>query len=83
MLRIHGANSRAVTLCPPSARQAWRGWAEAYDHVGLDMRSRARHEEWMAALPCRLLRIEREASTQEQIRQILAEMPNNALEATS
>lgn len=30
-------------------------WAKAYDDGGLDMRSRAKHDEWQKRLPCKLL----------------------------
>jgi len=37
-------------------------WAAQYDAAGLDMRSRALHEEWMKNLPCRLVRFEQPLS---------------------
>ena len=33
-------------------------WASQYDTGGLDVRSRALHEEWLRALPCPVLRLE-------------------------
>lgn len=33
-------------------------WASRYDAGGLNMRSRASHEEWLARLPCPVVRIE-------------------------
>jgi adenylate kinase family enzyme len=33
-------------------------WATAYDDGGLDMRSRARHEEWLARIRCQVLRLD-------------------------
>ncbi len=49
-------------------------WAAAYDSGGLDMRSRARHEEWMSTLPCRRLRIEGDTSVEERVSRVLAEV---------
>ena len=33
-------------------------WAEAYDTTGPDQRSRVLHEEWLATLPCPVLRLD-------------------------
>lgn len=33
-------------------------WAEAYDSAGPDQRSRVMHEQWVGALPCRVLRLD-------------------------
>lgn len=33
-------------------------WAESYDTAGTDQRSLARHEAWLAALPCPVLRLD-------------------------
>ncbi len=33
-------------------------WAEAYDTAGPDQRSRVLHEEWLATLPCPVLRLD-------------------------
>jgi adenylate kinase family enzyme len=40
-------------------------WARRYDTAGLEQRSAMLHEFWMKSLPCRLLRIEHDASTPE------------------
>src|SRR5215468_7431750 len=37
---------------------AFMQWAAAYDAGGDDMRSRRRHEQWLAALPCPYIRFE-------------------------
>ena len=41
---------------------AFMAWAAAYDDGGPDMRSRQRHERWLATLPCPVLRLEGEHS---------------------
>lgn len=33
-------------------------WAESYDTAGMDQRSQMRHEAWLAALPCPVLRLD-------------------------
>jgi adenylate kinase family enzyme len=38
--------------------EAFMEWAEAYDSAGPDQRSRALHEEWLAGLPCPVLRLD-------------------------
>jgi len=45
-------------------------WAGRYDTGGLEMRSRALHEAWLAALPCAVLRLEGDRSVGEQLTQI-------------
>ena len=45
-------------------------WASRYDTGGLEMRSRALHEAWLAALPCPVLRLEGDRSVGEQLTRI-------------
>jgi adenylate kinase family enzyme len=47
-------------------------WAGRYDTGGLEMRSRALHEAWVAALPGAVLRLEGDRSVDEQLAQIEA-----------
>jgi adenylate kinase family enzyme len=49
------------------AHVAFMNWAAAYDEGGEDMRSRQRHETWLAALPCPCLRLEGLLAVEEQI----------------
>lgn len=42
-------------------------WAGRYDAGGLEMRSRALHEAWLAALPCATVRLEGELTIAEQL----------------
>lgn len=42
-------------------------YAASYDEGDLHMRSRARHEAWLADLPCRVLRFEGEIPTEKQV----------------
>ena len=46
-------------------------WAAAYDQGGLEMRSRARHEEWLAALPCAVARIEGASTVEHSLARVL------------
>jgi adenylate kinase family enzyme len=58
-------------LAPRGARHdahvAFMNWAMAYDEGGDDMRSRRRHEQWLAALPCPCLRLEGPLTREEQV----------------
>lgn len=47
-------------------------WAGRYDTGGLEMRSRALHEAWVAALPAAVVRLEGDRSVGEQLAQIEA-----------
>jgi adenylate kinase family enzyme len=47
-------------------------WAASYDEGGMDMRSRARHDAWLAELPVPVLRLEGELTTDAQIARIEA-----------
>ena len=40
------------------ASRTFLEWAASYDDGGVDMRSRALHESWLATLPCRVVRLE-------------------------
>jgi adenylate kinase family enzyme len=46
-------------------------WAAAYDTGDLGMRSRARHEAWLAGLPCPVLRIEGDEPLSERLARIV------------
>ena len=59
-------------MCEQS--QAFLDWAASYDDGGLDMRSRQRHEECLSTLPCPIICIEGEYSTQEQIDTLVPEI---------
>jgi adenylate kinase family enzyme len=49
-------------------------WAGRYDRGGLELRSRALHEAWLAALPGAVLRLEGDRSVGEQLTLIEASM---------
>jgi adenylate kinase family enzyme len=49
------------------AHVAFMNWAAAYDEGGDDMRSRRRHEQWLAALPCPCIRLEGPLTAAEQV----------------
>jgi adenylate kinase family enzyme len=51
--------------------EAFMAWAAAYD-TGDVSRTRAIHEQWLAALPCRVLRLTTVAPVAEHLEQILA-----------
>jgi hypothetical protein len=53
-------------------------WAAGYDEGGLETRSLRVHNEWLATLPGRVLRLERVASIEDNLAEVL-----RALTATS
>lgn len=51
--------------------QAFLEWASLYDHAGLNVRSRALHEQWMSDLTCPVIKIEGEHSVDERVNIVL------------
>jgi adenylate kinase family enzyme len=49
-------------------------WAARYDIAGVEQRSRVRHEAWLAALACPVLRIEGDTTIDERINRVLARL---------
>jgi cytidylate kinase len=47
-------------------------WASKYDTADQSVRSLQLHESWIAALPCRCIRIEGDLSTEERIARIIS-----------
>jgi len=45
-------------------------WAARYDTAGLEMRSRALHEAWLATVSCRVIRLDGDLSLREQLTRI-------------
>ena len=54
--------------------EAFIAWASKYDSGGMDIRSRALHEQWMKELPCKLLLFEEPLSLDELISKVLIEL---------
>lgn len=50
---------------------AFMEWATAYESDRLDLRTRARHEQWMTTLPCPILRLSGMLSTSDQVKAVL------------
>jgi len=46
-------------------------WAAEYDTGGLDMRSKTRHEQWMTTLSCPVVRIEHEATVEQNVNAVI------------
>ena len=55
-----------------SAHVEFLEWAGRYDTGGLEVRSRALHEAWLATLPCAVVRLEGNLSVAEQLATIEA-----------
>lgn len=47
--------------------QKFIAWASQYDEAGREMRSRALHEEWLEALPCKVVRLEGDIEVEEKL----------------
>jgi adenylate kinase family enzyme len=54
---------------------AFLEWAAGYESGDLSMRSLARHEAWLAALACPVLRFEGAMEVERQVEQVLAADP--------
>jgi adenylate kinase family enzyme len=52
-------------------------WASQYDDGAPTMRSRTLHEEWLAKLPCPVLRLEGLAAVMESVRAVEAALADN------
>ena len=53
-------------------------WARAYDTAGLEMRSLARHQAWLARVSCPTVRLDGEWAVECQIARILDELAAGA-----
>jgi adenylate kinase family enzyme len=49
-------------------------WATRYDTAGMEQRSRARHDAWLAAMNCPVLRIEGDTTVADRVARVLAAM---------
>lgn len=58
-----------------TAHAAFIAWAAAYDHAGLEQRSRAQQESWLADLPCPVLRLDSAAPVAALTEAVLAAIP--------
>ncbi|MBN7744687.1 hypothetical protein JYA35_19085 [Bacillus velezensis] len=52
-------------------------WASLYDNAGMEVRSRALHEHWMADLSCPVLKIEGDCSVNERVDRVLDYLSSN------
>lgn len=52
-------------------------WARNYDVGDGSSRSRVLHERWMAALPCRVIRLEGDLSVEERMARVLDVLPGD------
>ena len=46
-------------------------WAKSYDNGGMDIRSKAKHDEWQKLLPCRILHLDGEAPLEDNFEKVL------------
>lgn len=57
--------------------KAFLNWASLYDDGGLEVRSKALHEQWMSDLTCPILRIEGNHTIGERVNIVLEYVNNN------
>ncbi len=57
--------------------QAFLEWASLYDHAGMEVRSKALHEQWIAELSCPVLRIEGDYSVEERVAAVINYLNSN------
>lgn len=56
-------------------------WAARYDTGDMDMRSKARHDEWEKKLTCRRLRLNGERDLKENLAAVMAAIQDGAIDA--
>jgi hypothetical protein len=54
--------------------RAFLVWAASYDAGGSDVRSRRLHEQWLGTLPCPIVYVEGEYTTEEQLAVLMAKI---------
>lgn len=57
--------------------QAFLEWASLYDHAGMEVRSKALHEQWIAELSCPVLRIVGDYSIEERVAAVMDYLNSN------
>jgi hypothetical protein len=55
-------------------------WAAQYDEGRMDGRSLAKHERWLSARSCPILRIDGDISVNERVARVLDALPNPTVE---
>lgn len=88
-IRMQRLKKREIERCGPDIEDSshpghqrhteFLEWAATYDTGGLDMRSKARHEQWIATLSCLVVRIEQDRSIQENLKTVLSEIIPNKM----
>jgi adenylate kinase family enzyme len=68
----HPAEARAPGGAMHENFKTFIAWAERYDTAGMEQRSRVRHEAWLAALPCPVLRIAGDTTLADRVARVLA-----------
>jgi adenylate kinase family enzyme len=53
-------------------------WAEQYDDGPVTMRSRAAHEQWLAAPACPVLRLEGERTLDDNLKELVEKLPGRS-----
>ncbi len=77
-VRIDRLRRREATRYGSDASEAsgaFLDWAAGYDGASPEGRSRARHEAWLAALPCPVLRLDGARPTAEMADEVMEALP--------
>ena len=53
-------------------------WAKAYDNGGMDIRSKALHDEWQKSLPCRILLLDGANKLEDNFQKVLEALRKEA-----
>jgi len=69
-LERYGADAIAARGPLHEQHQAFMEWAAAYDSGGLEVRSRALHEEWMGRISCPVVRVEASRPTDALLKEL-------------
>ena len=74
-IRIERLRQREIEQ-PGHADPAFLEWAAQYDEGRMDGRSLAKHERWLAARPCPVLRLDGDMSVNERAARVLKALSN-------
>lgn len=73
-LSRYGAEALAPGGAMFEQHTAFMRWAEAYEQADVSMRSRRRHEAWIAALPCPVTRLDATRSVEQHIEDLAVQL---------
>ena len=72
--RLFGAAALAPGGRMHEIHGRFMAWAAGYDTGDLSMRSRRRHEQWLAVLPCPVVRLEGSGTVEEHVGAVMRQL---------